>query len=70
MLLNTLDTTVLIQRGKKLIYALPMKIDYEETQNLKRYNVKDCPNIADKDNIFERIDEFIGSRNRNYTLPK
>ena len=41
VLLNTLDTTVSIQRGKKLGYALPMKTDYEYTQNLKRYNVKD-----------------------------
>ena len=51
VLLNTLDTTVSIQRGKKLGYALPMKTEYEETQNLKRYNVKDCPNHADKDKI-------------------
>ena len=43
MLLNKLDTTVSIQRGKKLGYALPMRTDYEETQNLKRYSVKDCP---------------------------
>ena len=35
VLLNTLDTTVTIQRGKKLGYALLMKTDYEETQNLK-----------------------------------
>ena len=40
VLLNTLDTTVSIQRGKKLGYALPMRTDYEETQNLKRYSVK------------------------------
>ena len=32
VLLNTLDTTVSIQRGKKLGYALPMRTDYEETQ--------------------------------------
>ena len=56
--LNTLDTTFSIQRGKKLGYALPMKTDYEETQNLKRYNVKDCPNHADEDKILKRIDEF------------
>ena len=49
MLLNTLDTTVSIQRGKKLCYALPMRIVYEETQNLKRYSVKDCPYQANKD---------------------
>ena len=47
-LLNTLDTTVSIQRGKKLGYALPMRTDYEETQNLKRYSVKDCPYHANK----------------------
>ena len=58
MLLNTLDTTVSIQRGKKLGYASPMKTDYEETQNLKRYNVEDCPNHADKDKVLKRIDEF------------
>ena len=38
--LNTLDTTVSIQRGKKLGYALPMRTDYEETQNLKKHNVE------------------------------
>ena len=43
VLLNTLDTTVSIQRGKKLGYALPMRTNYEETQNLKKYSVKDCP---------------------------
>ena len=35
VLLNTLDTTVSIQRGKKLGYALPMRTDYDETQTLK-----------------------------------
>ena len=58
MLLNTLDATVTIQRGKKLRYALMMKTDYEETQNLKRCSVKDCPNHTDKDKILKRIDEF------------
>ena len=58
VLLNTLDTTVTIQRGKKLGYDLPMKTDYEETQNFKRYSVKDCPNNFDKDKILKRIGEF------------
>ena len=40
-----------------------MKTDYEETQNLKRYNVKDCPNHADKDKILRRIDEFKSNNN-------
>ena len=56
--MNTLDTTVTIQRGKQLGYALPMKTDYEETQNLKKYIEKDCPNHADKDKILKKIDEF------------
>ena len=58
VLLNTLDTTVSIQRGKKLGYALPMRTDYEETQNLKRYSVKDCPYHANKDKILKRINEL------------
>ena len=58
MLLNTLDTTVSIQRGKKLGYALPMRTDYEETQNLKKHSVKDCPYNANKDKILKRINEL------------
>ena len=54
----TLDATVSIQRGKKLGYALPMRTDYEETQKLKRYSVKDCPYHANKDIILKRINEF------------
>ena len=53
-LLNTLDTTVSIQRGKKLGYALPMRADYEETQNLERHSVKECSYHAKKDKIFKR----------------
>ena len=41
---------------KKLGYALPMKTDYKETQRLKRYNVKDSPNHADKGKTLKRID--------------
>ena len=56
--LNTLDTTVTIQRGKKLGYALPMKTDFEGTQILKRYSVKECPNHADKDKFLKRVEEY------------
>ena len=49
VLLNTLDTTVSIQRGNKLGYSLPMRTDYEETQNLKKHSVEDCPYHANKD---------------------
>ena len=58
VLLNTLETTVSIQRGKKLGYALLMRIDYEETQNLKKYSVKDCPCHTNKDKILKRINEL------------
>ena len=58
VLLNTLDTTISIQRGNKLGYALPMRTDYEETQNLKRYSVKDCPYHANKDKKLKRINEL------------
>ena len=57
VLLNTLDTTVSIQRGNKLGYALPMRTDYEETQNLKRYSVKDCPYHANKDKVLKRMND-------------
>ena len=58
MLLNTLDTTVSIQRGKKLGYALPIRTDYEETQNMKKHSVKYCPYHANKDKILKRINEL------------
>ena len=58
VLLNTLDTTVSIQCGKKLGYALPTRTDYEETQNLKKHNVKDCPYHANNDKILKMIMEL------------
>ena len=47
-----------IQRGKKLGYALPMRTDYEDTQNLKKHSVKDCPYHANEGKIFKRIKEL------------
>ena len=57
LLLNSLDTTLSIQCGKKFGYALPMRTDYEETQNLKKHSVKDCPYHAKKDKILKRINK-------------
>ena len=37
-----------------------MKTDYDETQNLKRYNVKDCPNHAD--NEFKSNNELFSMK--------
>ena len=67
VLLNTLDTTVSIQRGKKLGYALPMRTDYEETQNLRKHKVKDCPYHANKDKILKRINE-VQSINKLFSM--
>ena len=35
-----------------------MTTDYEETQNLKKHSVKDCPSHANKDKILKRINEL------------
>ena len=35
-----------------------MRTDYEETQNLKKHKVKDCPYHANKDKILKRINEI------------
>ena len=35
-----------------------MRTDYEETQNLKKYSVKDCPYHTNKDKILKRINEL------------
>ena len=43
VLLNTLDNTIIIQRGRKLGYALPVKTRYEMTENVKENEVLDCP---------------------------
>ena len=35
-----------------------MRTDYEETQNLKKLSVKDCPYHANKHKILKRINEL------------
>ena len=35
-----------------------MRTDYEDTQNLKKHSVKDCPYHANKDKILKRINEL------------
>ena len=39
VLLNTEATTVTIQRGKKLGYALPLNTDFQSVENLKKFDV-------------------------------
>ena len=39
VLLNTETTTVTIQRGKKLGYALPLNTDFQSTEKLRKFDV-------------------------------
>ena len=59
----TLDTTVSIQRGRKFGYALPMRTDYEETLNLKKFYVKNCPFHADRNLILRKINDLKSLNN-------
>ena len=43
VLLNTLDITLTIQRGRKLGYALPVKTQYEMTENVKKNEYLNVP---------------------------
>ena len=56
-LMNTLDKTSLIQHRRQLGYALPMRTEYEETPNLKKHRVKDCPFDGKKDRVLKRTNE-------------
>ena len=60
-LLNTLDISITIQRGRKLGYALPVKTRYERTENHKQNEVVDCPNHRDKICILRRLKKIKGS---------
>ena len=55
VLLNTLDIPITIQRERKLGYALPVKSQYEMTENSKQNEVVDCPNHRDKICILRRL---------------
>ena len=56
--LNTLDTTVSIHRGTKLGYTLLMRSDYEETPNLKKHRIYDCPTHANEVLPLKKINEL------------
>ena len=61
VLLNTLDTPITIQRGRKLGYALPVKTRYETIENSKQNEVVDCPNHRDKICILRRLQKIKDS---------
>ena len=48
VLLNAEATTVTIQRGKKLGYALPLNTDFQGVENLKKFDVTKCPCMLTK----------------------
>ena len=58
VLLNTEATTVTIQRGKKLGYALPLSTEYQNVENFKKYEVTECPLHANQECIINRLNEL------------
>ena len=62
VLLNTEATTVTIQRGKKLGYALPLNTDFQSVENLKKFDVTKCPLHANQECIMRRVNELKFSR--------
>ena len=61
VLLNTLDMPITIQRGRKLGYALPVKTQYEMTENHKQNEVVDCPDHREKICILRRLNKIKDS---------
>ena len=62
VLLNTEATTVTIQRGKKLGYALPLNTDFQSVENLKKFDVTKFPVHANHECIMKRVNELKSSR--------
>ena len=58
VLLNTEATTVTIQRGKKLGYALPLNTDFQSVENSKKFDVTKCPLHANQECILKRVNEL------------
>ena len=56
--LNTEATTVTIQRGKKLGYALPPNTDVQSVENLKTFDVTKCPLHVNQECIVKRVNEL------------
>ena len=58
VLLNTEATTVTIQRGKKLGYALPLSTENQSVEKFKKFKVTECPLHANQEQILKRIDKI------------
>ena len=62
VLLGTEATTVTIQRGKKLGYALHLNTDFQSVENLKKFYVTKFPLHANRECIMRRVNELKSSR--------
>ena len=62
VLLNTKATTVTVQRGKKLGYALPLNTNYQSVENFERCDVIKCPLHANQVGILKGISELESSK--------
>ena len=62
VLLKTEATTVAIQRGKKLGYALPLNTAFQSVEKLKKFDVTKCPLHANQECILKRINELKPSK--------
>ena len=60
--LNTEATTVTIQRGQKLGYALPLNTDFQSVENLQKFDVTKFPLHANQECILKRINELKSSK--------
>ena len=67
VLWTTLDTTISFRRRRKFGYALPMRTDYEEIPNLKKFHAKDCLFHADRNLTLKRIIE-MKSMNKMFSM--
>ena len=64
---SVLLTTILIQRGRKFGYPLPMRTDYKETPNLEKHRLKDCSTHANKNLVLKRFNE-LKSWNKMFSM--
>ena len=62
VLLNTEATTVTIQRGTKIGYALPLNTDFQSVEKLKKIDVTKCSLHANQECILKRVNELKSSR--------
>ena len=62
VLLNTESTAVTVQRGKKLCYALPLNTDFQSVENLKKFDLTNCPLHANRECILKTISELKSSK--------